>query len=603
MKRKLFRRCLLAVASSSALVGLVLGLDMAISGSVYHPLTYIYTALSWQGCKNSSSSSCDKNASPANVVSGKNGVVVTTQQYASEVGLQVLKEGGNAVDAAVAVGYALAVTDPCCGNIGGGGFMLIHLANGKDTFINFREKAPLAATRSMYLDKQGNVISGLSTKGYLAIAVPGTVAGLNYALTKYGTKTRKQVMAPAIKLAEQGFVLQQGDIDILSAGKKKFIEQPNVATVFLKDGKMLYQVGDRLVQKNLAQTLKLIANQGTEIFYKGTIAQEVAKASRANGGILTPTDFAQYKVTETQPVQCSYRGYQITSSPPPGGGTTLCEMLNILEGYQLQKSGFHSVTSFHLMLQAMLYAYADRNTYLGDPDFIKNPIQKLLSQEYAAQIRRKIPKNRATSPKDLYPSSTPREGTNTTHYSILDRYGNTAAVTYTINSYFGAGVIAGNSGFFLNNEMDDFTSKVGVPNKFGLVQGSANLIEPGKRPLSSMSPTIVTKNGKVFIVTGSPGGSTIPTTVLQVLSNVIDYGMDINEAVNAPRIHYQGTPNAVITEPYALNPDVVQNLLQMGYKVGPFLPLGAAESILVDPKGLASGANDKRKPAGKAVAY
>lgn len=600
-QRKLIRRCLLAVASSSALVGLVIGLDMAISGSVYHPISYIYSLLSWQGCKNSSLPSCYENTSPANSVSGKNGVVVTTQHYASEVGLQVLKEGGNAVDAAVAVGYALAVTDPCCGNIGGGGFMLIHLANGKDTFINFREKAPEAATRSMYLDKQGNVISGLSTKGYLAIAVPGTVAGLDYALTNYGTKTLKQVMTPAIKLAEQGFVLQQGDINILSAGKKNFIRS-NVAAIFLKDGKTPYQVGDRLVQKNLAQTLKLVANQGTDAFYKGMIAQEVAKASRENGGILTPTDFAHYKVAETQPVRCNYRGYQITASPPPGSGTTLCEMLNILEGYQLQQSGFHSVASLHLMLEAMLYAYVDRNNYLGDPDFIKNPIQQLLSKEYAAQIRMKIPKNRATSPN--HSSITSHEGTHTTHYSIRDRYGNAVAVTYTINSYFGAGVIAGNSGFFLNNEMDDFTSKIGVPNNFGLRQGSANLIEPGKRPLSSMTPTIVAKNGKVFIITGSPGGSTIPTTVLQVIINVIDYGMDINEAVNAPRIHYQGAPNVVITEPYALKPDVVQNLWQMGYRVAPFLPWGAAESILVDPKkGLTWGADDRRKPAGKAVAY
>jgi len=604
-RRKWLRKCLLVLTSSSALIGLVLGLDMAISGSVYHPLTYVYRGMSWLECKNSLAPSCNKATSALlTPVSGKNGIVVTTQHKASEVGLQILKAGGNAVDAAVAVGYTLAVTDPCCGNIGGGGFMLIHLANGKDTFINFREKAPIAAKPNMYLDKQGSVISGLSTKGYLAVGVPGTVLGLERALSQYGTMTREQVMAPAIQLAEQGFVLQQGDLKILSAGTKKFAQQPNVSKIFLKNGQTSYQAGERLVQKDLAHTLNLIATKGPSAFYKGPIADELVKASLANHGILTKVDFANYTVTQTQPIRCSYQGYEVISAPPPGGGTPLCEMLNILEGYPPTQMEFRSAASLHSMLEAMLYAYADRNTYLGDPVFVHNPVERLLSKDYAAQIRAKIPKLRATPPIQLYSGVTPHEGNHTTHYSITDRYGNAVAVTYTINSYFGAGVIAGRSGFFLNNEIDDFTSKPGVPNNFGLVQGSANVIEPGKRPLSSMTPTIVTKNGKVFMVTGSPGGSTITTTVLQVITNVIDYGMNIQQAVDAPRVHYQGLPNVVVTEPYALKSASVQELWQRGYQVAPFLTWGAAESILVDPKTkLLYGANDSRKPTGKAIAY
>lgn len=605
-KKKWFKNCWRTLVVGSGLIATALGLDVVVSGSVYHPLTYAYNFLSWLECKNSSAPSCGitvSSTSPSFAV-GKNGVVVTSQHKASEVGLQVLKQGGNAVDAAVAVGYALAVTDPCCGNIGGGGFMLIHLANGKNTFINFREKAPLAAKKNMYLDQQGKVRSELSKEGYLAVAVPGTVKGLEQALSEYGTMTRVQVMAPAIELAEQGFILQQGDVNLLNSSVKKFKEQPSVATIFLKNGKTPYQVGDRLVQKDLAQTLKLVAKEGSDAFYKGAIAAEIVKASNQQGGILTSKDFANYTVTQTQPLKCNYRGYEVISAPPPGGGTTVCQMLNILEGYQLKQLGWHSKASLHFMLTAMLYAYADRNTYLGDPDFVNNPVERLLSKGYAAQIRNKIPENRATPPKQLYTGITSGEGTNTTHYSIRDRYGNAVSVTYTINSYFGAGVIAGKTGFFLNNEMDDFTSKPGVPNQFGLVQGDANTIAPGKRPLSSISPTIVTKNGRVFIVTGSPGGSTIPTTVLQVITNVIDYSMNISEAINAPRIHYQGLPNVVITEPYAMNSDGLQNLWSMGYRVAPFMSWGAAESILINPKtGLIYGANDSRKSAGKAVAY
>lgn len=588
-----------------SLITVTILLDMLVYSSLYHPLTYIYKLLSYLECFNSQSPSCNDRNPPSvpPTASSAKGIVVTSQHLASQVGVQILQDGGNAVDAAVAVGYALAVTDPCCGNIGGGGFMLIHLKNGKDIFINFREKAPQKATEKMYLDSQGKVIPSLSTKGYLAVAVPGTVAGLDAALSEYGTMPREKVMANAIKLAEEGFILHQGDVDILNAGIENFKQQPNVASIFLKNGKEPYKVGDRLVQKNLAASLKLISKQGTDAFYKGAIASEIVKESNSQGGILSLADFANYKIARQEPIRCNYRGYEIISAPPPGGGITLCQMLNILEGYQLKELGWHTKASLHKMLAASLRAYADRNTYLGDPDFVKNPVDRLLSKDYAAQLRATIVENRATPPEQFYSRITaPKEGNNTTHYSIVDKYGNAVALTYTINTYFGAGVIAGNTGFFLNNEMDDFTSSPGVPNTFGLVQGQANAIAPGKRPLSSMSPTIVMKNGSVLMVTGSPGGSTIPTTVLQTISNVIDHGMNIDRAVNAPRIHYQGLPNLVITEPNAVDANTLQGLWEMGYRVAPLFSWGAAESILFDPKTqLFNGANDRRKLAGKAV--
>ena len=533
--------------------------------------------------------------------SGKNGVVVSTQQEASKVGLQVLKNGGNAIDAAVAVGYASAVSDPCCGNLGGGGFMLIRLADGTETFIDFRETAPKLASADMYLDDKGNVVKGLSTDGYLAVGVPGTVKGLNYALDKYGTMPLKSVINPAIKLAEEGFALTQGDVKIFDRGKKN-LEESNVAEIFLKDGDV-YQPGDVLVQTDLANTLKTIATEGTAGFYQGEIAKQVVAASKENNGILTLEDFAEYRVREYAPVNCNYRGYRVASSPPPGGGTTVCQMLNILSGYNLEKLGWRTPQSLHPILSSMLLAFGDRNRYLGDPDFVDNPVDKLLSAEYADSLREKIGFG-AIPPESVYTTDVQAEGTNTTHYSVVDKAGNAVAVTYTINSYFGAGVVAPGTGFLLNNEMDDFTSKLGEANQFGLRQGKANLIEPGKRPLSSMSPTIVSKDDRVYLVTGSPGGSTIPTTVLQVIVNAIDYGMGIADAVNTPRIHYQGFPNRVVAEPEAMTPKSFRGLKLRSYNVIPFIPWGAAESIVVDSAtGIISGVNDIRKPAGKAVAY
>ena len=532
---------------------------------------------------------------------GSNGVVVSTQKEASSVGLQVLQDGGNAIDAAVAVGYALAVTDPCCGNLGGGGFMLIHLADGTESFINFRETAPLKAHSQMYLDDRGELIENLSTDGYLAVAVPGTVKGLNYALDRYGTMEREQVIEPAIALAEGGFALQSGDVEIFEAGQDRLL-QPNVAKLFLQDGKKTHQVGDVLVQTDLANTLKAISQEGTAAFYQGEITKQIVAASQKNNGILSLEDFASYQVKEYEPISCNYRGYRVASSPPPGGGTTVCQMLNILSGYNLKELGWHTPQSLHRIFSSMLLAFGDRNRYLGDPDFVDNPTNKLLSAEYAASLREKIA-FAALDPESIYSTDVQHEGTNTTHYSVVDKEGNAVAVTYTINSYFGAGVVAPGTGFLLNNEMDDFTSKLGKSNQFGLHQGSVNLIEPLKRPLSSMSPTIVTKDGQVYLVTGSPGGPTIPTTVLQVITNVIDYGLGLSEAVNSPRLHYQGLPNRVVSESQAITPKAFRGLKLRGYSIMPFISWGAAESIMVNSDRTMIGINDMRKPAGKAVAF
>jgi gamma-glutamyltranspeptidase/glutathione hydrolase len=594
----------LLIKISSTFIVVAIAFITLLTKTTYRPSVYLYQLLSWFNCSLLSKTTCqlaDTNNTPQ--VAGKNGAVVSTQHYASEIGKEILAKGGNAIDAAVAVGYALAVTDPCCGNLGGGGFMLIRLANGKETFINFREKAPLAATPDMYLDEKGNLVKGLSTEGYLAVGVPGTVKGLDYALKKYGTISRQQAISPAIKLAKNGFTLQSGDVEILKAGKEKLLE-PNVTAIFLKNGKKNYQVGNVLKQQNLAKTLELIAQKGTNSFYQGAIAKKIVTASQQNGGILSLKDFANYTVSEDQPIECNYRGYQVISSPPPGGGTTVCQMLNILSGYNLQKLGWRTPESLHLMFSSMLFAYRDRNFYLGDPNFIYNPIAKLLSNNYAASLRQKIPQDKAISPESVNSTKPLLEGTNTTHYSVADRYGNAVAVTYTINSYFGAGVIAADTGFFLNNEMDDFTAKVGESNQFSLQQGINNQIEPGKRPLSSMSPTIVTKNGEIFLITGSPGGSTIPTTVMQVITNIIDYQFDINKAVNSPRIHYQGQPNIVRTEPFAISPKNVNTLTKMGYHFIPTPRWGAAESIHKNPESkLFFGANDRFKPAGSAIVY
>jgi gamma-glutamyltranspeptidase/glutathione hydrolase len=557
-------------------------------------------------------------AKPA-AVESPHAMVASAQHLASDVGAAVLRRGGNAVDAAVAMGYALAVTHPCCGNLGGGGFMLIHLAGGRDTFINFREKAPLDARADMFLDAAGEPNASASVNGYLAAGVPGTVMGLETARQRYGTLPRAALIAPALDLAERGFVLDAGDVAILRQETDAFRSQPNVAAIFLKHGKALTP-GDRLRQPALAETLRLISAQGTDAFYHGPTAAAVAAESRAHGGVLTTRDFAAYDVTESAPVRCSYRGYTVVSAPPPSsGGVTLCEMLGILEGYPLGALGYRSAASVHFMTEAMRFAYHDRNTYLGDPAFVDNPVARLLSAENAAAIRARIAPARATPSATLGAAGLAHENQTTTHYSVVDAAGNAVSVTYTINDDFGAKVIAGDTGFFLNDEMDDFTAKPGAANMFGLVQGSANSIAPAKRPLSSMTPTLVEDAaGSPVLVLGSPGGARIITTVLEVIVDVIDYAIPLKQAVDAPRIHHQWLPDTLAAEPSALTAEAARELRDMGYRVVPLAPWGAGnacEAIGIAPADSAGaralgfprpsilyGASDRRAPAGSATA-
>ena len=545
-------------------------------------------------------------------VGAENGMVVTAQRLATRVGVDVLRDGGNAVDAAVAVGYALAVVYPAAGNLGGGGFMTIRLADGRSTFLDFREKAPLAATANMYLDKEGHVVKGASTVGHLAVAVPGTVSGMEYALQKYGTMTRTAVIAPAIGYARDGFVLEQGDVDMLATATDEFKRDAATAAIFLNRGEP-FQVGQRIVQIDLAKTLDAIADKGTDGFYKGAVGAALVASSRAGNGILTQADLDRYATREMKPIECDYRGYGIVSAPPPSsGGVIICEILNILEGYPLKELGFRSAQAVHYQIEAMRHAYVDRNSYLGDPDFVKNPLDRLLDKNYAAQIRAVIAPDKAGVSQDIKPGVAPHEGSNTTHYSIVDKAGNAVAVTYTLNDWFGAKVTAAGTGVLLNDEMDDFTAKIGVPNLYGLVQGEANKIEPGKRPLSSMSPTVVTQNGKTVMVVGTPGGSRIITAVLHTLINAIDYGMNAQEAVDAPRIHQQWLPEATNVDTFALSPDTRKLLEGWGHHLTTPQPANHLAVIMVGAPSLGGrpvgknrfyGANDPRRNTGLAAGY
>ena len=562
-------------------------------------------------------------ASPP-AVESQDGMVVTSQRLASEVGAQILRRGGNAVDAAVAVGYALAVVEPCCGNIGGGGFMTLHLADGRDRFLDFRETAPSAATADMFLAPDGKPVPDASVYGTRAAAVPGTVAGLDDALTRYGTLPRAEVMAPAIALAADGFVLTRADTDILASKATQLRRRPGAAAIFLRPDGAPLQPGDRLVQRDLAATLSRISAGGADAFYHGAIPEAVAAAAQEDGGVITAADFASYRTEDTDALRCSYRDVVVLSAPPPSsGGTTMCEILNILEGYDMRALGFHSAQSVHLMAEAMRQAFLDRNTYLGDPAFVQNPLDHLLSKPYAAAIRATIT-DRATPSAALVPGVPPHEKPQTTHFSVVDKAGNAVAVTYTINGAFGAMVVAGHTGFLLNDEMDDFTIKPGVPNLYGLVQGGANAIAPGKRPLSSMAPSIVTQDGRTLLVTGSPGGSRIITITLETILNVVDYGMAPQEAVDAPRLHLQWLPDVLYAEPFALSPDTAALLRGMGYDIVEQVPWGAAEMVEVAPPrprtvmspglpasdaalsgrmrpGWLYGATDPRRPAGAAL--
>ncbi|WP_442968172.1 gamma-glutamyltransferase [Pseudorhodoferax sp.] len=551
-------------------------------------------------------------ASPA-PVAAENGMVVSAQHLATRVGVDVLKDGGNAIDAAVAVGYALAVVYPAAGNLGGGGFMTIRLADGRSTFLDFREKAPLAATANMYLDKDGNVVKGASTLGHLAVGVPGSVSGLEYAREKYGTLQRATLIAPAVKLAREGFVLEQGDIDLLATATADFRRDAPTAEIFLNRGEP-FQSGQRLVQRDLAGTLQAISERGVDGFYKGPVGAAIVASSLAGKGIITQADLDQYKTRELKPVECNYRGYGIVSAPPPSsGGVVICEILNILEGYPLKDLGWGAAQGVHYQIEAMRHAYVDRNSYLGDPDFVKNPLDRLLSKDYAARIRATIAPDKAADSRALKPGVAPHEGSNTTHYSITDKWGNAVSVTYTLNDWFGAKVTAGGTGVLLNNEMDDFTVKVGVPNLYGLVQGEANAIAPGKRPLSSMSPTIVTgKDGQPLMVVGTPGGSRIITAVLHTIINVLDYGMTVQEAVDAPRFHQQWLPAPTNVENRMLSPDTRRILEGWGHQFAGPQPANHLAVILVgapalDGKPVAGkryfGANDPRRNTGLAAGY
>lgn len=545
-------------------------------------------------------------------VAAENGMVVSAHHLASKVGVDVLKKGGNAIDAAVAVGYALAVVYPSAGNLGGGGFMIMQLADGRKTFLDFREKAPLAATANMYLDKDSNAIKGLSTVGHLSVGVPGTVSGLEVAREKYGTKKRAELIAPSIQLAERGFALEQGDVDMLRTATAAFKNDPATAAIFLNKGEP-YDVGEKLVQQDLGKTLRAVSAKGVDGFYKGPVGAALVASSQAGKGLITQADLNQYKTRELAPVECDYRGFQVVSAPPPSsGGVVICVMLNVLEGYPLKELGFQSAQAAHYQIEAMRHAYVGRNSYLGDPDFVQNPIDRLLDKVYAERIRAAIDPKKAGVSKDIKPGAEPHEGNNTTHYSIVDRWGNAVSVTYTLNDWFGAKVTAVKTGVLLNSQMDDFTVGVGVPNMYGLVQGEANAIAPGKRPLSSMSPTIISKDGKLVMVLGTPGGSRILTAVLQTIIHVVDYGMNVQEAVDAPRFHHQWLPDLTNAEPYALSSDSRKLLMDMGHNIGEPQPANHLAVIIVgapsiDGKPIGKnrfyGANDPRRNTGLALGY
>ncbi len=544
-------------------------------------------------------------------VGAEHGMVVTAQHLATRVGVDVLERGGNAVDAAVAVGYALSVVYPAAGSLGGGGFMTLRLADGRKTFLDFRETAPLAATRDMFLDASGGVVPQSTRAGHLAVAVPATVSGLETALARYGTMKRADLIAPAIRLAEEGFVLDPGDIALLATATAAFRADPASAAIFLQGGEP-YAVGDRLVQKDLGATLRQIREAGVAGFYDGPVARAIVASSRAGHGLITPADLSGYRTRELAPIECDYRGLHVVSAPPPSsGGTVVCEILNVLEGYPLGTWGFRAAAAVHVQIEAMRHAYVDRNR-LGDPAFVSNPVGQLLDQSYAARIRAAIDPERATRSSELGAGIAPHEGTNTTHYSIVDASGNAAAVTITLNDWFGAKVTAAGTGVLLNDEMDDFTVKLGVPNLYGLVQGEPNTIAPGKRPLSSMSPTIVTRGGQPLLVLGTPGGSRIITTVVHTILNVVDYGMTIQEAVDAPRFHQQWLPEATTVEPFAISPDTRRILEAMGHELVPIRPLNQVAAILVGAPRLDGrpvgrnrfyGAIDPRAGSGSALGY
>ncbi len=527
----------------------------------------------------------------------KNGMVVSAEPIAAQAGIEILKSGGNAIDAAAAVGFALAVTYPQAGNIGGGGFMVIRMADGRTTTIDYREKAPIKARKDMFLDDKGNYLPEKSQQGYLSCGVPGSVAGLLLALERYGTLKREKVLQPAIELAEKGMKVSRSLAHDLKSSLPRFMPYKSTCRVFLKGGKP-YQPGDTLFQPDLAATLKRIVSGGTDGFYKGKTADLIAAEMQRGNGLISYDDLAAYRAIERPPVIGTYHGYEIVSmGPPSSGGILLIQMLNLLEQYDLTVSGFASARTTAFMAEAMKLAYADRAEFLGDADFYPVPTAKLISKSYANERRKLIDSNAAKPSSAVSHGALQlQEHNETTHYSVIDRWGNAVSVTTTVNDWFGSGIIVDGAGFLLNTEMDDFSAKPGSPNMFGVTGSEANAIQPQKRILSSMTPTIVSKDGKPYLIAGSPGGPTIITTVLQVILNVIDHHMNIQQAVDAPRIHHQWLPDTLLYEKSGLTDEVVLKLKHLGFK-----PIerngtqGNVEAILIDPKtGLYDGVSDRR---------
>ncbi len=537
-------------------------------------------------------------------VVGSHGMVASQEERATRVGVEILESGGNAVDAAVAVGFTLAVTLPRAGNLGGGGFMIIHSADKGETIaLDYREMAPAAATKDMYLNAEGNVDNKKSRFSYHSVGVPGTVAGLALAQERYGSLPLAKVLEPAIRLAEDGMVVSADLAQSLKKRRKRLEAWPETMKIFFKPDGSPYQAGERLVQKDLAGSLKQIAEHGAKAFYEGAIAENIAADMKARGGPITLDDLKAYKPVVREPVRGSYRGYEIASMPPPSsGGVHLVQILNILEGYPIGYLGHNGAETIHLMAEAMKLAYADRGKYLGDPDFADIPVKGLTSEAYAASLRAKIDRNRAKPADEIAPGDPmPFESNETTQFSVMDAAGNVVSNTYTINFSYGTGIVAAGTGILLNNEMDDFSSKPGVPNAYGLIGGAANAIEPRKRPLSSMTPTIVFKDGQPFLATGSPGGSRIITTTLQLILNMIDHDMNVAAATAAPRVHHQWLPDELRVE-VGLSPDTVSLLAAKGQNVVIKNAMGSTQSVMRTDSGF-YGASDPRRPGALTLGY
>ncbi|MCW3174027.1 gamma-glutamyltransferase [Shewanella subflava] len=540
----------------------------------------------------------------AQPIFAKNGMVVSQEAMASQIGVDILKRGGNAIDAAVAVGFALAVTLPRAGNIGGGGFMLVHIAKDNKTIaIDYRETAPAKAHKDIFLDEKGNAVDKLSREHGLAVGVPGTVMGMEMALKQYGTMSLQQVLAPAIVLAKEGIEVTSDLANSLAGTKNRISQWPSSRAIFYRPDGSNFEVGDTLIQPELAHSLSLISKLGSKGFYQGETAEKMVTSIQQAGGVMTLSDLANYKVVEREPIRGTYRGYEVVSMPPPSsGGVHIIEMLNVLEQFPIDQFGHNTAQTLHVMAESMKYAYADRSEFLGDPDFVDVPINNLISKDYAHQIANKIALNKTTPSSEIKPGNIEGyESPQTTHYSVVDKWGNAVSNTYTLNFSYGSGLVATGTGILLNNEMDDFSVKPGVPNGYGLIGGEANSVKGNKRPLSSMSPTIVMKDGKPFLVTGSPGGSRIINITLQIIMNVIDHQLNIAEASAAARVHHQWLPDFLWVE-RNLNQDTISLLEAKGHKVKVQQSIGSTQSIMVTEQGK-YGSSDPRRAGSAAVGY